>query len=68
MRWKNSNPILSKSELRALVRAAEILGDIEAQACFPWRDDAYIGLLAIEPIIQRSTPKVVILREYPPAR
>lgn len=64
MRWKSQTPILSKSELRTLERAAELLSVIEEKAANPWHDDAWIAGIALENLIVRATPKVTVLKEY----
>ena len=67
MRYRNGTLLFSKRDLRILQSALELLQAVE-DAVGTWApgygEDATVGLLALESIVQRATPKVVILREY----
>ena len=59
----------SKAEFKALHAVLALCQDIETT--LPRSElgnyaDAHIAALALEGLIQRNSPKVVILREYPP--
>ena len=61
----------SKADFKALHTVLALCQDIEA--ALPYSElgngaDAHIAALALEGLIQRASPKVVMLSEYPPAR
>jgi hypothetical protein len=59
----------SKADFKALHTVLALCQEIEA--ALPYSElgngaDAHMAALALEGLIQRNSPKVVILREYPP--
>lgn len=61
----------SKADFKALHTVLALCQDIEA--ALPYSElgngaDAHIAAMALEGLIQRASPKVVMLSEYPPAR
>jgi hypothetical protein len=59
----------NKAEMKALHTVLALCQEIDA--AMPYRElgngaDAHTGAMAVEGLILRNTPKVVILHEYPP--